>query len=64
MAWGFARRAAVLSDGQLTVGPSDRVLLDVDLVTRARLALPWAPLVARAIGRDVAEVRRPEDLLR
>lgn len=64
VAWGFARRAAVLSDGQLTVGPSDRVLLDVDLVTRARLALPWAPLVARAIGRDVAEVRRPEDLLR
>ena len=32
------------------VGPGDRVLLDADLVRRARLALPWAPLVARALG--------------
>lgn len=63
VAWDFARRAAVLSDGRLTVGPGDRVLLDADLVRRARLALPWAPLVARALGRDAGDIRRPEDLL-
>lgn len=63
VAWDFARRAAVLSDGRLTVGPSERVLLDADLVRRARLALPWAPLVARVLGRDAGDIRRPEDLL-
>lgn len=63
VAWSFSTRAAVLADGRLTVGPSESVLLDADLVRGARLALPWAPLVARALGRDPADIDRPEDLL-
>ena len=49
VAWAFAARADVL--------------VDADLVTRARLSPPWAPVVARALGRDPATIRGPEDLL-
>lgn len=63
VAWAFAARAAVLVDGSAVTGDAADVLVDADLVTRARLSLPWAPVVARALGRDPATIRGPEDLL-
>ncbi len=63
VAWAFAARAAVLVDGSVVTGDAADVLVDADLVTRARLSLPWAPVVARALGRDPATIRGPEDLL-
>lgn len=63
VAWAFAARAAVLVDGSAVTGDGADVLVDADLVTRARLSLPWAPVVARALGRDPATIRGPEDLL-
>lgn len=52
-AWNFADRAAVLADGKLRVGSKEEILADRRLVEHARLALPWAPVVSKAIGRDV-----------
>lgn len=63
VAWSFAARAAVLVDGGAVTGDAADVLLDPELVGRARLSLPWAPLAARALGLDPAAVRGPEDLL-
>lgn len=57
-AWNFADMAAVLADGQLRVGKKEEILADRALIKRARLALPWAPLVSAIVGR---EVRYPED---
>ncbi|MBC6793602.1 energy-coupling factor ABC transporter ATP-binding protein [Corynebacterium sp. LK26] len=58
-AWNFADRAAVLADGKLRVGAKEDILADRRLVEHARLALPWAPVVSKAIGRDVCH---PEDV--
>ena len=58
-AWNFADRAAVLADGKLRVGAKEEILADRRLVEHARLALPWAPVVSKAIGRDVCH---PEDV--
>ncbi len=58
-AWNFADRAAVLADGKLRVGSKEEILADRRLVEHARLALPWAPVVSKAIGRDVLH---PEDV--
>lgn len=58
-AWNFADRAAVLADGKLRVGSTEEILADRRLVEHARLALPWAPVVSKAIGRDVLH---PEDV--
>lgn len=58
-AWNFADRAAVLVDGQLRVGSKEDILADRRLVEEARLTLPWAPVVSKAIGRDVLY---PEDI--
>ena len=58
-AWAFAKRAAVLVDGQLEVGPSAEILTNRDVLARARLSLPWAPVVSAAVGR---EIFWPEDL--
>ena len=63
VAWAFAARAAVLVDGGAVTGDAADVLLDPVLAQRARLSLPWAPMVARALGRDPATIRGPEDLL-
>lgn len=63
VAWAFAARAAVLVDGKAVTGDAADVLVDADLVTRARLSLPWAPMVARALGRDPATIHGPDDLL-
>lgn len=59
-AWSFCERAAVLSDGRLSVDCKEKILSDSDLLTSARLELPWAPLVSQALGRVVSH---PEDLL-
>ena len=59
LAWNFADRAAVLADGKLRVGSKEEILADRRLVEHARLALPWAPVVSKAIGRDVLH---PEDV--
>lgn len=58
-AWNFADRAAVLADGKLRVGSKEEILADRRLVEHARLALPWAPVVSKAVGRDVLH---PEDV--
>ena len=58
-AWNFADRAAVLADGQLRVGSKRDILANQSLVEEARLTLPWAPVVSKAIGRDVLY---PEDI--
>ncbi|MFC3850313.1 energy-coupling factor ABC transporter ATP-binding protein [Corynebacterium hansenii] len=63
VAWSFAARAAVLVDGSAVTGAASEILVDPDLARRARLSLPWAPVVAEALGRDPAGIRRPEDLL-
>lgn len=60
VAWDFADRAAVLGDGTVISGPADHVLVDPDVLGRARLSPPWAPLVSAALGRTV---RSPADLL-
>lgn len=59
MAYEFADTAAVLVEGKLVTGAADDVMTDRDLVRRARLELPWAPMASRLLGRVV---RRPEDL--
>lgn len=58
-AWNFADRAAVLADGKLCVGSKRDILANQSLVEEARLTLPWAPVVSKAIGRDVLH---PEDV--
>ena len=63
VAWAFAARAAVLVDGGAVTGDAADVLLDPVLAQRARLSLPWAPMVARALGRDPATIHGPDDLL-
>lgn len=63
VAWAFAARAAVLVDGGAVTGDAADVLLDPKLARRARLSLPWAPMVARALGRDPATIHGPDDLL-
>nr|WP_240393988.1 ABC transporter ATP-binding protein [Corynebacterium lactis] len=59
-AWNFCERAAVLADGRLSVDAKEKILSDAELLSGARLALPWAPLVSRALGMPVSY---PEDLL-
>ncbi|WP_231129908.1 energy-coupling factor ABC transporter ATP-binding protein [Corynebacterium xerosis] len=63
VAWAFAARAAVLVDGGAVTGDAADVLLDPVLARRARLSLPWAPMVARALGRHPATIHGPDDLL-
>ncbi|MFD5868914.1 energy-coupling factor ABC transporter ATP-binding protein [Corynebacterium sp. NPDC060344] len=63
VAWSFAARATVLVDGGAVTGDAADMLLDPALAARARLSLPWAPMVAKALGRDPASIRGPEDLL-
>ena len=63
VAWAFAARATVLVDGGAVTGDAADVLLDPVLAQRARLSLPWAPMVARALGRDPATIHGPDDLL-
>ena len=54
LAYAFADTAVVLTDGRLVGGDVERILTDRDLMERARLGLPWAPLVSRALGRRVS----------
>ncbi|PRQ11321.1 cobalt ABC transporter [Corynebacterium sp. 13CS0277] len=61
LAYEFADLAAILVDGTLHAGPPAELMTDRDLIARARLELPWAPMVSHALGRPVA---RPEDLIR
>lgn len=63
VAWAFASRATILVDGGAITGDSADILVDPGPMARARLSLPWAPLVARALGRDAADVTGPADLL-
>lgn len=63
VAWSFAALAAVLVDRGVVAGDASDILTDPVLAERARLSLPWAPLVARALGRDPATVTGPDDLL-
>ncbi len=58
-AYECADQAAILHEGLLTVGRPEELLCNRELVERASLTLPWAPLVSAVIGRPV---RRVEDL--
>lgn len=58
-AWSFCDRAAVLADGRLCVDEKAKILSDRQLIDSARLAMPWAPLVSKALGRTI---NSPEDL--
>ena len=60
LAYEFATDVVVLLDGRLTVGSCDHILSDTELLRKARLELPWAPVVSVALGRTV---KRPEDVL-
>lgn len=59
-AWAFAEEAAVLVNGSLTVGRKEEVMVNHELLSSARLSVPWAPLVSTLVGHEVS---RPEDLL-
>ena len=60
LAYEFATDVVVLLDGRLTVGSCEHILSDTELLRKARLELPWAPVVSVALGRTV---KRPEDVL-
>ncbi|MEJ6020443.1 energy-coupling factor ABC transporter ATP-binding protein [Corynebacterium sp. H113] len=60
IAWNFAHRAAVIVEKKLVVGEPNDVLLRSELINKARLTLPWAPVVSEALGRTV---RTPADIL-
>ncbi|MCK7664384.1 energy-coupling factor ABC transporter ATP-binding protein [Corynebacterium sp. CCM 9185] len=59
LAYAFADTAVVLTGGTIFSGNVEDVLTDRDLMERARLGLPWAPLVSRALGRKISA---PEEL--
>ena len=48
MAW--ADEAIVMFDGQATQGPASQLLSDADLLTKARLRMPWPIELARRLG--------------
>ncbi|APT85376.1 cobalt ABC transporter [Corynebacterium aquilae DSM 44791] len=60
MAYEFATTVAVLVDGKLHVGSPGEIMTDKELISRARLELPWAPAVSHALGRTI---EHPEQLL-
>ncbi len=53
LAYAFADTAAVLTGGVVRSGACAEIMTDTELIEQARLELPWAPLVSRALGRDV-----------
>ncbi len=53
LAYAFADTAVVLHDGGVRTGACGEIMTDAALMERARLELPWAPLVSRALGRTV-----------
>ena len=61
LAYEFADAALVIVDGTVIAGPSEELLADRELLERAHLELPWAPVVAKRWGEKAL---RPEDLLR
>ena len=61
LAYEFATDVVVLLDGRLRLwAAATTVLSDTELLRKARLELPWAPVVSVALGRTV---KRPEDVL-
>lgn len=57
-AWAFATHIGVIVDGTVVFGRSQ--LLDPALLERARLTMPWSPVVSQIVGKTV---NRPEELL-
>ncbi|AHI22201.1 cobalt transport system ATP binding protein [Corynebacterium vitaeruminis DSM 20294] len=60
-AYAVSRTAAILVDGSLVSGPTRDILADHVLMERAGLEVPWAPLVSRALGREVTDTRDLHD---
>lgn len=55
-AYQVASQAAILFDGLVESGPCEQLLSDADLMERAGLELPWAPLVSRLINKPVTGI--------
>lgn len=53
-AWAYAHRAAVLIDGELVIGEKEELLTNREVLESARLSLPWAPMVSRAVGKKIS----------
>lgn len=60
LAYAFAEEVIVLIDGRVHMGEREKILSDQSILHRARLQLPWAPVVSRALGR---EIKTAEDVL-
>lgn len=58
-AYEVADQAAILYEGSLTIGAPENLLCDHELLQKASLTLPWAPVVSKLLGRTV---RRVSDL--
>ncbi|MCF6387745.1 energy-coupling factor ABC transporter ATP-binding protein [Mycobacterium sp. MBM] len=52
-AWSWSQECLVLAEGALQRGPTHRLLSDDELLTHARLTVPWGAAVSRRVGRLV-----------
>ncbi len=62
-AWTWSQECLVLTDRALQRGPTHRLLSDDELLTHARLTIPWGAAISRHLGRVVLspqEIGRPE----
>lgn len=55
-AYETADTVAVLIDGHLTVGAPEALLADEELLNKAALCLPWAPVVSAILGRTIYSI--------
>lgn len=60
-AWQWADQVAVVLNGQVQTGPAGQLLSDADLLTAARLDLPWVVELLTAAGVTVDTQMRPRD---
>lgn len=63
LAYQVAQKVAIVVEGAVEVGDPDAMLMNHDLMTRAHLNSPWAPLVSRIVGHKIHSLNDLQALL-